>query len=322
VPSSLLKRFSQVRVLVVGDLLADHYIYGQTERISREAPVLIVRHEREDLKLGGGANAAANAAALGAKVTALGVLGRDSIGEQMAQLFKRKGITLKSVAVTHTETRTRVLAGGVSTRRQQMIRIDKGVVVGSLPPKVRKSLASELLKLGAKADVIMVSDYGAGVLNADTREALRTLAKKGIPVTVDSRFSLLNYKGLTVCKPNEPELSALTGRAITNNAEFNAAARDAQAKLDCPILLVTRGRRGMTLFERDQKPIHIPVHGSEDAVDVTGAGDTVSATFSLALGAGGSAFESARLANIAGSLVVRKEGTATVTRPEIERELP
>lgn len=320
-PSALLKRFSQVKVLVVGDLLADHYVYGQTERISREAPVLIVRHEREELQLGGGANAAANAAALGAKVTALGVLGRDPIGAQMAALFKKKGIALKAIAVASTETRTRVLAGGVSTRRQQMLRIDKGVVVGSLPPRVRKALAAELLKLGAKADVIMVSDYGAGVLNDETRAALRKLANSGIPVTVDSRFSLTQYAGLTVCKPNEPELSQLTGRPITSNSEFLAAAHDAQEKLDCPILLVTRGRRGMTLFERGQKPLHIPVHGSQDAVDVTGAGDTVSATFSLALGAGGTAFEAARLANIAGSLVVQKEGTATVSRPEIEAAL-
>lgn len=318
VPSALLKRFSQVKVLVIGDLLADHYVYGQTERISREAPVLIVRHEREELKLGGGANAAANAAALGAKVTALGVLGRDDIGAQMAALFKKKGIALKAVSVAQTETRTRVLAGGVSTRRQQMLRIDKGVVVGTLPPKARQALAAALLTLGAKADVIMVSDYGAGVLNDETRAVLRTLARKGIPVTVDSRFSLLQYAGLTVCKPNEPELTQLTGRPITNNTEFHAAARDAQVKLDCPILLVTRGRHGMTLFERGRKPLHLPVHGSDEAVDVTGAGDTVSATFSLALGAGGTAFEAARLANIAGSLVVQKEGTATVTRAEIE----
>lgn len=320
-PSALLKRFSHVKVLVIGDLLADHYVYGQTERISREAPVLIVRHEREELKLGGGANAAANAAALGAKVTALGVLGRDDLGAQMAALFKKKGIALKSVSVAQTEARTRILAGGVSTRRQQMLRIDKGVVVGSLPPRVRRALATELLRLGAKADVIMVSDYGAGVLNDETRAALRTLANKGIPVTVDSRFSLLQYAGLTVCKPNEPELTQLTGKPITNKAEFLAAARDAHEKLECPILLVTRGRHGMTLFERGQKPLHLPVHGSDEAVDVTGAGDTVSAAFSLALGAGGSAFEAARLANIAGSLVVQKEGTATVTRAEIEGAL-
>lgn len=318
--SALLKRFPNVKVLVVGDLLADHYVFGQTERVSREAPVLIVRHEHEDVKLGGGANAAANAAALGAKVSALGVLGRDSIGRQMAALFKKTGITLHAVNSAVTETRTRVLAGGISTKRQQMIRIDRGAS-GSLPVRQRQALAAKLLTEGRKADVVMVSDYGAGVLCDETRAALRTLASEGIPVSVDSRFSLLAYAGLTVCKPNEPELNALTGLLTRTDAELLAAARAAQEKLNCEILLVTRGRNGMTLLERGQKPVHIPVHGSDEAVDVTGAGDTVSATFALALGAGGSPFEAARLANIAGSLVVQKEGTATVTRPEIQREL-
>jgi rfaE bifunctional protein kinase chain/domain len=320
VPSALLKRFPQVRVLLVGDLLADHYIYGQTERISREAPVLIVRHEREELKLGGGANAAANACALGANVTAIGVLGRDDLGRQMTALFKSSGITLRAVTSAVTESRTRVLAGGQSTTRQQMLRLDRGVM-GPLPEKLRASLAVQVLKAGLEADVVMVSDYGAGVLCAETRSALREVARQGVPVCVDSRFGLSEFAGLTVCKPNEPELAAFTGLPIRNDAELLAAGKAAQKKLACRVLLVTRGRRGMTLFEKGAKPVHLPVYGSEEAVDVTGAGDTVSATFALALGAGGSPFEAARLANIAGALVVQKQGTATVTRPELAREL-
>ncbi|MFZ5446963.1 MAG: bifunctional heptose 7-phosphate kinase/heptose 1-phosphate adenyltransferase [Myxococcota bacterium] len=320
-PSSLLKKFPSVRVLLVGDLLADHYLYGQTERVSREAPVLIVRHEREELKLGGGANAAANAAALGAKVTAIGVLGRDDMGRQMARLFKSVGITLRAVTAPMTETRTRVLAGGVSTTRQQMLRIDRGAT-GPLAPKLRASLAVQIREAGRRADVVMISDYGAGVLCSETRAVLRDLAKSGLPVVVDSRFSLLDYAGMTVCKPNEPELAALTGLPTKTEAELLAAGRKALDLLQCRVLLVTQGRRGMTLFERGaRRPVHIPVHGAEEAVDVTGAGDTVSATFALALGAGGSPFEAARLANVAGSLVVQKQGTATVTRPELEREL-
>ncbi len=319
-PSALLKQFPSVRVLLVGDLLADHYLYGQTERVSREAPVLIVRHEREELKLGGGANAAANARALGAKVTAVGVLGRDDIGRQMSALFKKQGITLKSVTSPVTETRTRVLAGGLSTSRQQMLRIDRGVT-GPLAPKLRASLAVQILEAGKAADVVMVSDYGAGVLCEETRAALRTLARRGVPVCVDSRFSLADFTGLTVCKPNEPELSALTGMPVKTDAELLAAGKVAQKRLQCAVLLVTRGRHGMVLFEKGQKPLHVPVHGSAEAVDVTGAGDTVSATFALSLGAGGTPFEAARLANIAGSLVVQKQGTATVSRPELEREL-
>lgn len=319
-PLALLKRFPQVRVLLVGDLLADHYLYGQTERVSREAPVLIVRHEREEVKLGGGANAAANASALGAKVTAIGVMGRDAHGRKLSALFKESGITLRAITSAVTESRTRVLAGGLSTTRQQMLRIDRGVV-GLLPPKLRAALAVHVLDEGLQADVVMVSDYGAGVLCEETRSALREVARRGVPVCVDSRFGLTDFAGLTVCKPNEPELAAFSGMPLRDDGELLAAGKVAQQRLACEVLLVTRGRRGMTLFERGKKPLHIPVYGSEEAVDVTGAGDTVSATFALALGAGGRPSEAARLANIAGALVVQKQGTATVTRLELAREL-
>lgn len=319
-PSALLKRFPQVRVLVVGDLLADHYVYGQTERISREAPVLIVRHEREELKLGGGANAAANARALGAKVSAIGVLGRDELGRRMRALFAAQQIDLHAITSSVTEARTRVLAGGISTSRQQMLRIDRGAE-GPLPPRVRGRLAAAIAEEGRQADVVMVSDYGAGVLCAETRAALRAIAASGIPVCVDSRFNLADFAGLTVCKPNEPELAALTGLPIGSEQQVLAAGEVARGRLQCEVLLVTRGRKGMTLFERGQAPVHLPVHGAQEAVDVTGAGDTVSATFALALGAGAAPFVAARLANIAGALVVQKQGTATVTRPELAREL-
>jgi rfaE bifunctional protein kinase chain/domain len=179
----------------------------------------------------------------------------------------------------------------------------------------------QILEAGKNTDVVMVSDYGAGVLCDETRGALRELARKGVPVCVDSRFGLQDFAGLTVCKPNEPELAAFTGMRVSNDAELIAAGKAAQKRLECEVLLVTRGRRGMTLFEKGSKPVHIPVYGSEEAVDVTGAGDTVSATFALSLGAGGTPFEAARLANIAGALVVQKQGTATVSRPELAREL-
>lgn len=319
-PSSLLKRFPKVRVLVVGDLLADHYVYGQTERISREAPVLIVRYEREELKLGGGANAAANARALGAKVTAVGVLGRDELGGQMRALFKGSGIALCAVTSAVTETRARVLAGGLSTSRQQMLRIDRGAV-GPLAPKVRSSLAQKVYSAGSSADVVMVSDYGAGVLCEETRAALRSVAASGVPVCVDSRFSLADFAGLTLCKPNEPELAAFTQLPVRTDEEVLAAGHAAQRQLGCQLLLVTRGRRGMTLFEAGQKPLQLAVHGSQEAVDVTGAGDTVSAAFALSLGAGATPAQAARLANIAGALVVQKQGTATISRFELESEL-
>ncbi len=315
----LLSKFSGVRVLVVGDLLADHYLYGETERVSREAPVLIVRHESDEVKLGGGANAAANARALGAKVTALGVIGRDSIGDAMVRLFSRVGIRCAAVRAhgVVTETRTRILAGGVSTTRQQMLRIDRGAI-GPLPLKARQALASAVLSLGKKADVVIVSDYGAGVLGEETHRALRALART-TRVCVDSRFALSSFVGMTCCKPNEPELAALTGLPVKTDQELFAAASQAQRSLRSKVLVVTRGRRGMAVFVNGEAPELLPVFGSAEAVDVTGAGDTVGATLAVALGAGATPYQAATIANIAGALVVQKPGTATVTRAELEQ---
>lgn len=315
--SRLFRRFPQVKVLLVGDLLADQYLFGQTERVSREAPVLIVRYEREELKLGGGANAAANARSLGAQVTVVGALGRDALGKQMAGLFRAQGMHLQAVRTAVTEARTRVLAGGLSTSRQQMLRIDKGAV-GPLPPAQRRALAKKVLECGARVDVVMVSDYGAGVLCAETWEALQHLRKMGVPVCVDSRFQLAACTGMTVCKPNEPELAAFTGLSVSDDAQVERAAAVALERLGCDVLLVTRGRKGMRLFQRSKPSLSWPPHGAQEAVDVTGAGDTVSATFAVCLGGGASPQEAAGWANIAGGLVVQKAGTATVTCAELE----
>lgn len=319
---SRLSSFPRVRVVVLGDLVADHYLYGQTERISREAPVLIVRHERDEVKLGGGANAAANARALGARVTAVGMLGADETGRAMRSLFAGQGIAVAPATARglRTETKLRILAGGLSTSRQQMLRVDRGAV-GPLPASVRKGLARQLTAAARNADVIVVSDYGAGVVCDETREVVRALAKRGVPVCVDSRFSLAAFEGVTVCKPNEPELASLTGLPVASDTDVDRAAKAALERLGCKVLLVTRGRKGMVVYERGARPIRLPVHGPEEAVDVTGAGDTVIATFAVAVGAGASFVEAARLANVAGGLVVQKPGTATVTRQELAREL-
>ncbi|MHB8878579.1 MAG: bifunctional heptose 7-phosphate kinase/heptose 1-phosphate adenyltransferase, partial [Myxococcaceae bacterium] len=204
--------FPARRVLVVGDLVADHYIYGRTERISREAPVLIVRYEDSEVKLGGGANAAANVRSLGGRCTAVGAIGHDAMGLALTGCFEGAGIELRAVRSkqVETETKTRILAGGVNTTRQQMIRLDRGAR-GLLPEKVRKDLARELLKAARNADAVLVSDYGAGAVDGEVREGLRRLAADGLTVCVDSRYGLRAFRGVTVAKPNEPELEALTG---------------------------------------------------------------------------------------------------------------
>ncbi|WNG31603.1 sugar kinase [Cystobacter fuscus] len=314
--------FSRRRVLMVGDLVADHYIYGQTDRVSREAPVLIVRHESSEVKLGGGANVAANVRALSGQVTAVGVLGTDEMGRALRKLFDEADIQLSAVSArdVETETKTRILAGGVSTTRQQMLRLDRGQR-GPLPPRLRRALVKRVEEAAKDADAVVVSDYGAGVVGDEMREALRALAAEGLPVCVDSRYSLSAFTGVTVCKPNEPELQSLVGRALRTEAELLEAGHEVVKRLRCQALLVTRGRHGMALFDAKGGVDLVPVHGAKDAVDVTGAGDTVIAAFSLGLAAGGGFGEAARLANVAGALAVQKLGTATVARDELLGEL-
>lgn len=320
--AQLVQLFPRRRVLVVGDLVADHYIYGQTDRVSREAPVLVVGYESSEVKLGGGANAAANARALGGQVTAVGVLGRDEMGQALRGQFRSAGIQLRAASsdAVQTETKTRILAGGLNTTRQQMLRLDRGNR-GPLPAKLRMELHRLIAEAAREADAVVVSDYGCGVVEEQTRRLLRTLAGDGLPVCVDSRYQLRAFAGVTVCKPNQPELEALVGRRLSSDAELMAAGREAVKVLGCRAMLLTRGRSGMAVFDEGGGAELIPVHGSEEAVDVTGAGDTVIAAFTLALAAGAQVLEAARLANVAGGLVVMKQGTATVSRAELLREL-
>lgn len=316
---ALWTRFSKVKVLVVGDLVADHYVYGQTERVSREAPVLVVRHQHEEVKLGGAANAAANVRALGGQVMCVGGLGDDAMGAKLQRLCRAQRIKLSTVKVADTETKTRILAGGVSTTRQQMIRLDRGTT-GPLPVRVQKALARHVARASAHCDVILVADYGAGVLSAPVRSALEEAESSGVPVCIDSRYALAAYRNFTLCKPNEPELSALTGLPVGTEEAVEAAARRALELLRCKVLVVTRGNRGMALATV-QGVRFIAPHGMKEAVDVTGAGDTVSATLALGLGTQATALEAAVLANVAGALVVQKPGTATVSAAELAKEL-
>jgi len=310
--------FARRRVLLVGDLVADHYIYGQTDRVSREAPVLIVRHESSEVKLGGGANVAANVRALSGQVTVVGVLGADEMGRALRGLFDEAGVRLSvaSARGVETETKTRILAGGMSTTRQQMLRLDRGQR-GPLPPKLRRALVKRVEEAARDVDAVVVSDYGAGVVGDEMREALRGLAADGLPVCVDSRYSLASFTGMTVCKPNEPELQSLVGRPLRTDAEVMEAGHEVVRRLRCRALLVTRGRHGMVLFDEKGGVDRVPVHGAKEAVDVTGAGDTVIAAFALGLAAGGGYGDAARLANVAGALAVQKLGTATVARDEL-----
>jgi rfaE bifunctional protein kinase chain/domain len=319
---ALLQAFPKRRVLVIGDLVADHYLYGQTDRISREAPVLVVKYESSEVKPGGAANAAANVRSLGGQVTAVGAVGRDEMGRELRRLLRAAGVRVATPSTDgiETETKTRILAGGLNTTRQQVLRLDRGSH-GVLPPRARLEL-SRLVRAAARdADAVLVSDYGAGVLSDEVRSALRVVVREGLPVCVDSRFGLDAFQGFPVLKPNEPELEALIGRPLRTDEDVLAAGREAIRRLRCRALVLTRGRSGMAVFDGQGNAELLPAHGPQEAVDVTGAGDTVMAALTLSLAAGGTVLDAARAANVAGALVVQKPGTATVSRAELAREL-
>ncbi len=321
--ASLLDRFPEAEVVVAGDYVADEWIYGETERISREAPVLIVRYEGTELKAGGAGNAAQNVAALGVRVRAVGIVGADAVGTALLDLLESSGVDvsgMQRVRGRATESKTRILAGGRSTRRQQMLRVDRAPAA-PLPPAAQARLVRELQRAARGAQAVLASDYGSFALGPAALEALRALRRGGVPVCVDSRYRIVEYTDVTMVKPNETELEAATGISLKAPGGLDRAARALLRRLGCDEVLVTRGRNGMSLFRRREPAVHIPAHGEQEAVDVTGAGDTVAAGFSAAIAAGASAEEAARLANVAGALKVMKLGTATVSRAELRAEM-
>ncbi len=321
--ADLLPAFRRTDVVVVGDFVADEYVYGETDRVSREAPVLVVRYESSELKAGGAGNAAQNLAALGVRVRAVGAIGDDALGAALLDELEAGGVEVSGIIRVPgrpTEAKTRILAGGRSTRRQQMIRLDRSPAE-PLPETIERRLVRTLEKLGRRASAVLVSDYGSGAVGPAAIEALRRLKRGGVPVCVDSRYNLRGFSGLTMVKPNEVELETASGVPLSGPGGVERAARALIKRIGCDVLLVTRGRNGMSVFRPGVPPVHVPAHGSHEAVDVTGAGDTVAATFTAGLAAGGDPVAAARLANVAGALVVRKAGTATVPREELAAEL-
>jgi len=321
--AALVARVPRAEAVVAGDFVADEYVYGETERISREAPVLIVRYERSETRPGGAGNAAQNLAALGVKVRAVGVVGDDAPGATLLEALARSGVDVTGIQRVRgraTESKTRILAGGRSTRRQQMLRVDRAPAE-PLPAAVAARVARDVARAARGAGVVLASDYGSGALGPAALEALRAVKRGGVRVCVDSRYRLTDFVGLSMAKPNEPELEAATGVSVKAPGALDRAARVLLRRLACDELLVTRGRHGMSLFRKGEPTLHIPAHGNVEVVDVTGAGDTVAAAYSAAVAAGADAESAARIANVAGALVVQKPGTATVSRDELLAEI-
>jgi rfaE bifunctional protein kinase chain/domain len=311
-------------VVVVGDLIADEYLFGKPARISREAPVIILRFTEREVLLGGASNAAHNAHALGARVVPVGVVGDDSIGDEILRLLASAGMSTAGIVTEpsrRTPMKTRIMAGGYPATSQQVVRVDREPIAEVQPPTERL-LRDRLAALATGADAIIVSDYGYGTVTPRLFELVRTIAReRSSVVSVDSRYELPRFTGVTAVTPNEAELAQLAGIPADDERSVEKAGRQLLERLDCRILLVTRGSRGMAVLEREGATVFIPVHGTDEIADVTGAGDTVISTFTLALASGATPFEAATLANMAGGLVVMKRGTATVTAAELDLEL-
>jgi rfaE bifunctional protein kinase chain/domain len=318
---AIVRGFRDRRVLVLADLVADEFVYGRVERISREAPVLILKHDATDVRLGGGANAVHNIRTLGATPLPFGVVGRDPHGRKLRALLRESGISTKGVLDETgypTPVKSRILAGRAHSTKQQIVRLDR---YAHLAPRsaVRRAVERALRSVRGRVDGVLVSDYGCGLLDtALVRAAVAFARRRRIPVTVDSRFALLRFRGMTAVTPNEPEVEEALGVVIGHDRRrLEAAGRTLLEKLGCKAVLITRGGDGMALFEPGLAPLHIPIHGTDEVADVTGAGDTVIATFTLALAAGATPAEAARLANCAGGVVVMKHATATVSADEL-----
>jgi D-glycero-beta-D-manno-heptose-7-phosphate kinase len=314
----ILNLFSSRKILVLGDFIADEFLYGRISRISREAPVLVLEYRNLERLPGGAANAANNLLDLGCGVTVVGAVGRDESGQELLAILRRKGADTRFVRTVRfyaTPIKTRILAGAQHSTPQQVVRVDRVSSQVSYPQPFPAPLENAL----CSADGIILSDYGYGMITPALISSVRRLAEsRKIPIVVDSRFRMSEFHDVTSITPNITELEACTGVPIGSDAPLlRKVAAGVLRRQRLQSLLVTQGRFGMTLFEARRAPLHIPIYGTDEVADVTGAGDTVIAVFTLVLACGAPHAFAARLANYAGGIVVMKRGTATTTCEEL-----
>jgi D-glycero-beta-D-manno-heptose-7-phosphate kinase len=321
----IVEAFPKITVTVLGDLVADEFIFGEISRVSREAPVLILKHRDRKIIPGGGANAICNLAALGVNVLPVGVVGDDEPGRLLLRAFRHNRIPVSGVLKDKgytTVTKTRILAGFAHTAVQQVVRLDREPAEGP-SPHLRRELILAAREYGRASDALLVSDYGYGAATPALLNAVRE--KRGldkVPVTLDSRYRMLEFSGITAATPNESEVEDMLHIRIGDDwSRLRAAGEQIVDEMKLESLLITRGKDGMVAFPRRHKAVDIPICGSDQVADVTGAGDTVIATFTAGLAAGATTEEAAHLANYAGGIVVMKRGTATVGQQELLQAL-
>lgn len=310
------------RIVVFGDTMLDSFVRGQVSRISPEAPVPVVRVVREEAVPGGAGNVALNLCALGAKVSILTVIGHDEPGNRLLELFKEKGIDTSLVVRDTSRPTTEKIR--VIAEHQQVVRFDRESSE-PLSPILAKKAISHLTKAIAKADGMILSDYGKGMINSSNiRTAVSACRKQGIPLCVDPKVeNFRKYRGVTCMTPNTKEACEGMGVTISNEQDYVAAlGRKIVKRLGLESLLITQGANGMTLFENGKKINIMHTRAlAKEVFDVTGAGDTVISVLTLALSAGATPELAMQLANHAAGIVVGKLGTATTTPREIIRTL-
>ena len=315
--AALLGRFSQQRVAIFGDLMLDRYVWGAVNRISPEAPVPVVEVERETTRFGGAANVAENVAALGASASVVGVIGSDREGQELLAALEGRGVDVGNVVVVPerpTTTKTRIVA-----HSQQVVRADREALDG-LPEDAVAGLTKSLAGVLSRSDVLIISDYGKGVVNdATLATGLEEAGKRGTIVCVDPKESNFgSYVGVTAITPNQKEAGGAVGIRITDDATLAEAGWKLRGMLDAGCVVITRGEHGMSLFLKGGELVHLPT-AAREVFDVTGAGDTVVSVLAVALACGASMVEAAMIANHAAGLVIREVGTASATTDEIGR---
>jgi D-glycero-beta-D-manno-heptose-7-phosphate kinase len=317
---TLLDAFTTRRIAVVGDFLLDQYMLGTTARVSREAPIVVVDYMETVNHPGGAANAAQNVTALGGRALAVGVLGADREGDALATLLKERGVDTHGLLVSRnaaTSLKLRIMAGEMNAQKQQVARVDRSHRV-VLDKEERTSLLASVDAAASACDALLLADYGLGVVADEVAAcAIDTCRARRVPLVVDSRYRALSFRGATVATPNEVEAMAALGLESEADLLDGSRMREALAKAGVASIVVTRGSKGMIVCDERGRVDTIDIAGSNQATDVTGAGDTVSAVVALALSAGAALAEAAHMATFAASVVVMKRGTATAAPAEV-----
>ena len=318
--SRFVDHYKGKKICVIGDIIADVYIFGKPYRLSREAPVVVVKYEEAKIYPGSAGNTINNLLALGAYVYPLGFIGKDSTGNKLMDYFSQFRNVDTSGIIRYdgaTVTKTRILAGDTHTSKQQVIRIDRDDN-RQYRQSEKAQLRDNLNKISARVDTFIVSDYGHGTVDKHVVEYMKVIAKDKT-VVGDSRYSLKTFKGLTLITPNESEAYQLSG--LDEERPIEEVGKRIIDSMSLKALLITRGNNGMTLFLKNGAMYYIPISGKDDVTDVTGAGDTVCAVSALSLASGADFYTASRIANYAAGVVVMKRGTATISPEELKQAM-